>query len=118
MDKTHLPADEAVASLIDTVTTLRHTRTVAAISPDMATRLLATVDLDVSRRMMGASIQRMALAMRDGQWEQQANYADPITITPEGRLRNGKQRLVALILTGATLNFSACIHPEDMDVPQ
>jgi hypothetical protein len=110
MDETPITPGEAVANLINTVTVLRHTRTVATVTPDMATRLLNTVDLDISRRLNGATVEHLALAMRDGKFFHQANLLDPLTITEDGRLRNGKQRLIALLLTGTTCTFTFELH--------
>lgn len=111
MDTT-TPPDDAVASLIESVLTLRHTRVVFTVTPDIATRLLGTVDLDVSRRLNGHTVEHLALAMRNGNFFGQANLLDACTITEDGRLRNGKQRLVALILTGTTHTFTFQLHTD------
>lgn len=108
MDST--PATVAAHSLVDQVLALPHTRVISTIDPDIATRLLATVDLDVSRRLIGANVQSLAVAMRDGTFDSHANRTDPLTFTAEGHLRNGKQRLVALIMSGTTHIFAAVRH--------
>lgn len=116
--------DIATASLIESVLTLTSTRTstrvvdttrvVATITPDIAARLLATVDLNVSRRLIGANVQRLAMAMREGSFiRDSAGGDDPMTIAAGGNLRNGKQRLVAVIMSGTTQTFTFTVHPEE-----
>lgn len=110
-DTTPGDPDVAAASLIQDVLTLTSTRVVATVTPDIAARLLATVDLNVSRRLIGANVQRLALAMRQGSFiRDSAGGHDPMTIAAGGNLRNGKQRLVALIMSGTTHTFTFTVH--------
>jgi hypothetical protein len=105
--------DIAASSLIESVLTLTSTRVVATVTPDIAARLLATVDLNVSRRMQGANIQHLARAMREGSFiRDSAGSDDPMTIGAAGNLRNGKQRLVALIISGTTQTFTFTLHTD------
>ena len=114
MDSTPDAATVAATSLIDSVLTLTSTRVVATVTPDIAARLLATVDLDVSRRMQGANVHNLARAMREGSFiRDSAGGNDPMTIGDGGNLRNGKQRLVALIISGTTQTFTFTVHPAD-----
>lgn len=114
MDSTPDTATVAATSLIDSVLTLTSTRVVATVTPDIAARLLATVDLYVSRRIQGANVQHLARAMREGSFVQDSAGAnDPMTIGEGGNLRNGKQRLVALIMSGTTQTFTFTVHPTD-----
>lgn len=113
MDKPTLPADELTASIIETVTTLRHTRTVVEVTPDIAARLLATIDLDDSRALMGGQVRHLAWSMRDGDFDFLTNHADALTLDSNGRLRNGKQRLVALIMAGVTGTFAMCVDDRE-----
>lgn len=106
-------ATAATAALIEQVLAKPSAEVRAVITPDIAARLLATVDLDVSRRLVGHNIHRLALAMRDGTFQEiESGYdlPNPMTITARGNLRNGKQRLVALIMTGTTHTFLFQMH--------